>query len=138
MSPGLISRRTVLGLTSALALIMTVGVSAAPQPDPYATCRKQFAQSPDDYNSAYCFYQVTVNERRHGQGVRVFDDLIDANPGNMWLPLAYGHMFRTRDPNHAERLYQQAADGFRSAASTRRRERCSASSRSATPLRIRF
>jgi hypothetical protein len=116
MRRGLISCRTVLGLTGALALIVSVGVSAAPQPDPYATCRKQFAQLPDDYNSAFCFYQVTINERRHDQGVRAFDDLIAANPGNLWLRLAYGHMFRTRDPNHAERLYRQAADGFRAAA----------------------
>ena len=109
-------RRIVLGLTSALALSLPAGVSAVPGPDPYATCRERFAQQPDDYESAYCFYQVTIDERRWDEGARVFDDLIAAHPGNLWLPLAYGHVYRTRDPNRAERLYRQAADGFRASA----------------------
>ncbi len=109
-------RRIVLGLTSALALSWPAGVSAGPGPDPYATCRERFAQKPDDYESAYCFYQITIAERRWDEGARVFDDLIAAHPGNLWLPLAYGHVYRTRDPNRAERLYKQAADGFRASA----------------------
>ena len=146
-------RRIVLGLTSALALSWPAGVSAAPGPDPYARCRERFAQQPDDYESAYCFYQVTIDERRWDEGARVFDDLIAAHPGNLWLPLAYGHVYRTRDPNRAERLYRRpptvsgrprepkancsraAISGtscFRSVASTRPRERWSALSRSAT------
>jgi hypothetical protein len=34
----------------------------------------------------------------------------------LWLALAYGHVFRTRDPNRAERLYKQAVDGFSASA----------------------
>jgi CHAT domain-containing protein len=97
-----------------LVLSCSAGVSAAP--DPYARCRERFAQQPDEYESAYCFYQVTIDERRWDEGARVFDDLIAAHPGNMWLALAYGHVHRTRDPNRAERLYTQAADGFRASA----------------------
>jgi len=107
-------RHIVLGLTSALALCVPAG--AVRGPDPYATCRERFARQPDNYESAYCFYQVTIDERRWDEGPRVFEDLIAAHPGNFWLPLAYAHVYRTRDPNRAERLYKQAADGFRASA----------------------
>ena len=108
--------RRVLALTSALALSFAAGVTAAAPPDPYAPCRDRFAQQPDDYEVALCFYQVTVGERRYDEGTRVFDALITANPGNFWLRLAYGHVYRGRDPNRAEQLYRQAADGFRASA----------------------
>ena len=109
-------RLIVLGLTSALVLSGSAGVRAAPEPDPYVSCREQFAQKPDDYESAYCFYQITLDERRWDEGARVFDELIAAHPHNLWLPLAYGHVYRTRDANRAERLYRHAADGFRASA----------------------
>ena len=117
-------RRIVLGLTSALALSWPAGVSAVPAPDPYAACRERFAEQPDDYESAYCFYQITLDERRWDEGARVFDELIAAHPANVWLPLAYGHVYRTRDPTRAERLYRQAADGFRASGASRRRVAC--------------
>ena len=119
--PGPMARRavcrTVLALTGALALAWHAVVAAAgPAPDPYAACRTRFAQHPDDYESAFCFYRITIDQRRHDEGSRVFEDLIAAHPNNLWLRLAYGHVYRTRDPNRAERLYRQAADGFRASA----------------------
>jgi CHAT domain-containing protein len=108
--------RTVLSLTSALTLSFPAGVSAGPEPDPYVTCREGFAQRPDVYDSAFCFYLVTIGGSRYEEGARVFEGLIAANPGNLWLPLASGHLYRTRDPARAERLYRQAADGFRAVA----------------------
>src|SRR5688572_8754488 len=107
-------RRSSLALASALTLSLAAGVSAGPQPapprpDPYASCRDRFANAPDDYDSALCFYQITIGERRYDEGARVFDALIAANPGNFWLRLAYGHVYRTREPNRAEQLYRQAA-----------------------------
>jgi hypothetical protein len=104
-------RRAVLGLTGAWALAMSAG--AAPGPDPYAACRQRLAQHPDDYESAFCFYQVTATDLRWAEGARVFDELIATHPGNRWLVLAYGHVYRTRKPERAEQLYRQAADGFR-------------------------
>ncbi len=34
------------------------------------------------------------------------------HPANLWLSLAYGHVFRSRDPARAETLYRRSADGF--------------------------
>ena len=109
-------RRVVLGLTSALALSSPASVNAVTGQDPFARCRERFAHQPDDYESAFCFYQITIDERRWDESARVFDDLMAAHPDNLWLPLAYGHVNRSRDPNRAERLYRQAADGFRASA----------------------
>src|SRR5688572_13216272 len=106
-------RRIAGALTSALTLSFAAGVSAGPQADPYATCRERFAQLPDDYDSTLCFYQVTMAGQRYDEGARVFDALIAASPGNFWLRLSYGHVYRARDPNRTEQLYRQAADGFR-------------------------
>ena len=108
-------RRIAVGLTSALALSFPASVNALPAPDPYVACRERFARQPHDYESAYCFYQITIDQRRWDEGARVFDSLIAAHPSNLWLPLAYAHVYRTRDPSRAERLYRQAADGFTAA-----------------------
>jgi hypothetical protein len=42
----------------------------------------------------------------------VFESLVRDHPDNHWLPLAYGHVYRERDPRRAEALYRQAADRF--------------------------
>ena len=86
--------------------------AAAPRPDPFAACRQQFAAKPLDYESAYCFYQTALNGRVLDEGARVFEALMREHPDNFWLPLAYGHTYRERDPIRAEALYRQSADGF--------------------------
>src|SRR4029079_16342338 len=98
--------RRVLGLTSALALSWAAAANAASGPDPYARCRERFAQRPDAHESAFCLYQITSGELRWKEGARLFDALIAAHPRNLWLVLASGHVYRTRDPNRAERLYR--------------------------------
>ena len=93
----------------AAGLLTTVAAAAQ---DPFAKCAEQFAQKPDDYESAYCFYQVTFEKSLWDEGARLFDGLIAKSPENLWLPLAYGHVYRSRDPKRAEALYRQSADGF--------------------------
>ena len=92
------------------AQVLTAVVSAAD--DPFAKCAEQFARTPDDYDSAYCFYEVTLQKNLWDEGARRFDALIAQHPANLWLPLAYGHVFRSRDPARAETLYRRSADGF--------------------------
>ena len=72
------TRRVVLSLASVLALGVPDGVGVAAGPDPYATCRAQFARKPDDYESAYCFYRITLEERRWDEGAQVFEDFVAA------------------------------------------------------------
>ncbi|HEY6361900.1 MAG TPA: hypothetical protein VIX63_12385, partial [Vicinamibacterales bacterium] len=81
-------------------------------PDPLAPCRQQFAEKPHDYEAAYCFYQATLRHRLWEEGARVFEALMREHPVNYWLPLAYGHVYRERDPDRSEALYRRAADGF--------------------------
>ena len=98
------------GAAAVVAAVLTA-VAAAAQ-DPFAKCSEQFAQKPDDYESAYCFYEVTFEKSLWEDGARLFDGLIAKYPENLWLPLAYGHVYRSRDPKRAEALYRQSADGF--------------------------
>jgi tetratricopeptide (TPR) repeat protein len=103
-----------LGLACTLALAVAARVSGHAS-DPFAACRERLAAKPDDYDSAYCFYQVARDGIPTQEAARVFEGLIHAQPANFWLPLAYGHVYRTLDPGRAERLFRQAADGFAAA-----------------------
>ena len=106
----------ILCLVLALALVEPPAATAAPASDPFATCRERFAEKPDDYESAACFSRLALDERLWAESTRVFDALISAHPNNFWLTLAYGNAWVTRNPDRAERLYRQAADGFRALA----------------------
>ena len=85
---------------------------ARPRLPTVRACRQQFAEKPQDYESSYCFYQTTLQHRLLEEGARVFEALMREHPENYWLPLAYGHMYRERDPDRTEALYRRAADGF--------------------------
>lgn len=102
---------TVLAIV-ACALAAGAPAAGAQTIDPFATCRSRFAQAPDDYDSAYCFYEVTFAQQRWDEGGRVFERLMAQHPENFWLPMAAGHVYRTRDPERAEALYRRAGDGF--------------------------
>jgi hypothetical protein len=108
--PLFIARGVILGLVGVLALSVPAG--AEPARDPFAACRERLAQKPDDYDSAYCFYEVTRDRRLWDEGARVFEALIARQPRNAWLTLAYGHVYRFREPDRAEYLYRKAAGQF--------------------------
>jgi tetratricopeptide (TPR) repeat protein len=105
-----------LGLWGTLAG-STRGLSAGapPAPDPFAACRRQLAEKPQDYESAYCFHETALRLRVPDEAARVFEALMREHPENFWLPLANGHVFRERDPDRTEALYRRAADGFQKA-----------------------
>ena len=108
--------RSIVRLCAAVAVaaqLLTAAVATAE--DPFAKCAEQFTKKPDDYDSAYCFYEVTLQKNLWDEGARTFDTLIAQHPANLWLPLAYGHVFRSRDPGRAEALYRQSAEGFQRA-----------------------
>ena len=89
------------------------GLAAASPPDPFAACRAQFAAQPHDYESAACFARIAQDQRLWSAGRRAFEALIAAHPDNFWLLLAYGTAWVERNPERAEALYRQAAEGFR-------------------------
>lgn len=97
-----------------MAVLSTPLAHAAPA-DPFTDCRRQFAEKPQAYDSAYCFYTVTQQQRLWDQGVQTFTTLMREYPDHYFLPLAFGHVQRERDPAAAEALYRRAADGFRAA-----------------------
>jgi CHAT domain-containing protein len=107
--------RRVFALIGAAVVALSATAAAQPVAAPFAKCSELFARQPDNYDSAYCFYEVAQQKNLWDEGERVFDSLIAAHPGNHWLPLAYGHVFRSRNPDRAEALYRQAADGFKNA-----------------------
>ncbi len=43
---------------------------AASAQDPFAACSEQFARKPDNYDSAYCFYEVAQQKSVFGRGRR--------------------------------------------------------------------
>lgn len=85
--------------------------------DVWAACRARLQRAPDDYESAYCFYDVAAQRGRWDDAARLFERLLQDHPGNFWLPLAFGHLHRRAwtgaDAGEAERLYLRAAEGFR-------------------------
>jgi CHAT domain-containing protein/tetratricopeptide (TPR) repeat protein len=102
-------------LSGVLAIVLATSASASGQTDPFARCREPFERNPENYDASYCFYEVTFEQRLWEEGARQFEALIVRYPTNLWLPLAYGHVYRSRDPDRAEALYRRAADGFRKA-----------------------
>ncbi|MPZ21232.1 MAG: CHAT domain-containing protein [Luteitalea sp.] len=96
-----------------LSMAVPAVVDASSSRSPFSECWDRFDRSPDDHDSAYCFYEVTFQNRLWTEGGRLFEQLIDDHPENFWLPLAYGHVHRARDPDRAEELYRQSANGFR-------------------------
>ena len=104
--------RSLCSIVSLAALAQLTLASAAGLQDPFASCHEQFARKPDTYDSAYCFYEVAQQKNLVEDGSKLFDRLIAEHPDNLWLPLAYGHVYRARDPQRAEQLYRRAADGF--------------------------
>ena len=108
----------MLKLVGAAAISMQAVLAAQappPSPSPFGKCAEQFARQPDNYESAYCFYEVAQQQNLWDDAARTFEDLIAANPANNWLPMAYGHVYRSRNPERAEALYRKAAEGFQSA-----------------------
>jgi tetratricopeptide (TPR) repeat protein len=103
----------IVRISAALAMATHVVTASASRADPFAGCHEQFARNPDNYDSAYCFFEVTIQHRLLAEGIRLFEDLTQRHPHNLWLPLAHGHVFRTSDPARAEALYRRAADAFR-------------------------
>ena len=61
-----------LCMTAAVAAQMLTAVAFAAD-DPFAKCAEQFARKPDDYESAYCFYEVTLQKNLWDEGARTFD-----------------------------------------------------------------
>jgi hypothetical protein len=108
------NRATVGAFVCVMHVLVLVDVMrAAPSRDPFASCRERFADKPDEYESADCFTRVARDGHMWVESRRVFEALIDAHPDNFWLLLAYGDAWDTRDPDRAEQLYRQAAEGFR-------------------------
>ena len=97
------------------AIALATAAVASPPADPFEACEARFASSPNDYDSAYCFYEVAFQQRLWEEGARRFERLIARAPSNFWLPLAYGHVHRSRNPDRAEELYKRAARGFQAA-----------------------
>jgi hypothetical protein len=95
-----------------------ITADASARGDPFAACRLLLAERPDDYDSAYCFYTAASQGRLWSRGSRVFETLMHERPDNFWLPLAFGHLQRNRDPGAdlaaTEALYRRAALGFQS------------------------
>jgi CHAT domain-containing protein/tetratricopeptide (TPR) repeat protein len=96
-----------------MAMVDAARGGDAPPPDPFAPCRAQFADKPDDYESASCFSRLALDEALWSKSRRAFEALIAGHPENFWLRLAYGNAWAARDPDRAEALYRQAAEGFR-------------------------
>jgi hypothetical protein len=84
--------------------------------DVFAACRTRLAEQPDQYDSAFCFFEAARDHRAWDAGAREFDRLMRAQPENLWLPLALGHLHRNRQPSPdlaaAEAWYRRSAEGF--------------------------
>ena len=108
-------RAWIVSASLAVGVTITTASAASPPHDAFADCRQQLIARPDDYDSAYCFYQATLTGGLWDAAPGVLGRLIAERPANFWLPLTLGHIYRGRDAARAEALYRQAADGFQRA-----------------------
>ncbi|MCP4654394.1 MAG: CHAT domain-containing protein [bacterium] len=97
----------------AVLLLHGLGARGAAVADPFSACETRFAAAPEDYASAYCFYEVAQKQKRLQEGTRRIEDRLAHHPDNLWLRLALGHVQWKLGRKRTEELYRAAVEGFR-------------------------
>src|SRR5688572_9036868 len=95
--------------------LLAVAPAWSADADRFLDCHRHFAETPQDYEAAYCFYAVAQRKQLPDEARRELTDLMRSHPDNHWLPLVLGHIAREQQPERAEASYRRSADGFRSA-----------------------
>lgn len=93
-----------------LGLLLAARIQA--QAGPFGRCEAQFAQAPDQWESARCFYDVGRGERRWDEAARRLEALSERHPGRLWLRLAEAYVEEERNPRHASEKYRLAVAAF--------------------------
>jgi len=81
--------------------------------DPFTACEAEFAAAPEDYESAYCFYEVAQKQKLSREAARRIEGLLARHPDNHWLQLVLGHVQWLLAHGQTEEHYLAAAEGFR-------------------------
>lgn len=99
-----------------LGLFLSPGVQALI--DPFGRCESLFAQAPDRWESARCFFQVASSEQSWDEAARRLDALVIRHPDRLWLRLARAYVEEERSPRNTSELYRQAVSAFQAAGFT--------------------
>jgi hypothetical protein len=108
--------RAIVGWLLALAWPAAATAQAAADAQPFADCRNRVAQTPDDYEAVYCFFDAARSHGAWEAGLREVDALTRPPRSNAWATLVAGHLHRYRQPvpdtAAAEARYRSAARAF--------------------------
>src|SRR6185436_8256726 len=83
-------------------------LTAQARANPFDLCEVRFAQAPDRWESARCFYEVGRKERLWGEASERLDALAERHPDRPWLRLAQAYVEGERDARHAAERYRLA------------------------------
>jgi CHAT domain-containing protein/tetratricopeptide (TPR) repeat protein len=92
--------------------IALAGACAQAQGDPFGHCLDRFAQAPDRWESARCFFDVGQSEGRMDEAARRLELLRKSHPDRLWLRLAQAYVEEGRDVRRATERYRQAVAAF--------------------------
>lgn len=108
--------RTIVAWLLALAWPAAVAAQAVAEAQPFGECRTRVAQTPDDYEAVYCYFDAARGSGAWDAGLRDLDALSQPPRSNAWATLVAGHLHRYRQPTPdvaaAEASYTRAAEAF--------------------------
>lgn len=93
-----------------LSLLLAARMQA--RADPFDLCEARFAQTPESWESARCFYEAGRGERLWNEAARRLEALAERHPDRLWLRLAQVYVEGERDARHASERYRLAIEAF--------------------------
>lgn len=102
---------------SGLLLAAPVRVQADPA-DPFERCEVRFAQAPEQWESARCFYEVGRKGRVWNEASERLNALAKRHPDRPWVRLVQAYVEGERDVRHAPEKYRLAIAAFVAAGHT--------------------
>jgi hypothetical protein len=88
------------------------------QAGPFGRCETRFAQAPDRWESARCFYEIGRSERLWDEAAKRLNALSERHPERLWLRLARAYVEEERAPRNASESYRLAVAAFVAAGHT--------------------
>ena len=102
----------VLGLALLIACVPARFAVAAPESADFTRCQQRFVDAPAERDSSLCFYEVARRLDRWDEAAARLRALRQSYPDVHWVTLHLAYVQWNRQPDRAENLLRQAADGF--------------------------
>src|SRR5918996_2807299 len=104
--------QSLCGLCALAGLFSLLGGPAWAAADPFVSCEAVFAQAPERWESARCFYEAGRSSRSWEEAARRLDVLAEQHADRPWLLLARAYVEEELDARHAADRYRTAIAAF--------------------------